>query len=385
MTSYPTSARETARDISSPLFRPFDSGTLHLSNRLVMAPMTRSHSPHGVPGPAVVEYYRRRAEGGTALIITEGTWIPHPTASNEENVPKLHGEAALAGWKLVVDAVHAAGGLIFPQIWHVGLTAKPQLDMVFGEEDFATEPVMGPSGIRLPGGEIEAEPMTQEDINAVVTAYGEAAANAVACGFDGVEIHGAHGYLIDQFFWEATNRRTDGYGGSAANRARFATEVVTECRRRVGPDFPISFRFSQWKTIDFAAKNARTPDELSQMVQPLADAGVDIFHCSTRRYWEPEFEMSGLNLAGWVKKLTGKPTITVGSVGLGSELLESLSNTDVVKAQDIDVLMDMLRRDEFDLVAVGRALIADPQWPLKVREGRSDFRAFSSPILATLE
>jgi len=143
------------------------------------------------------------------------------------------------------------------------------------------------------------EPMTQAEIDAVVEAFAQAAEAAQRTGFDGIEIHGAHGYLIDQFFWEGTNRRADKYGGDLASRTRFAAEIIRECRRRTGPRFPILLRFSQWKQQDYAARLAATPQELARFLEPLAAAGLDGFHSSTRLFWEPEFEGSDLNLAGW--------------------------------------------------------------------------------------
>lgn len=150
----------------------------------------------------------------------------------------------------------------------------------------------------------------------LINAFAKAAADAKRLGFDGVELHGAHGYLIDQFFWKETNRRTDEYGGDLTGRTRFASRIIHAVRKAVGSRFPIIFRFSQWKTGHYDAKLAYTPEELEAFLAPLTDAGVDIFDCSTRRFWEPEFEGSRLNLAGWTRKLTGKPTISVGSVGL---------------------------------------------------------------------
>src|SRR5690606_31751349 len=139
--------------------------------------------------------------------------------------------------------------------------------------------------------------------DAVVAAFAQAAADARALGFDAVEVHGAHGYLIDQFFWEGTNRRDDAYGGSIANRTRFAAEIIAAIRARVGADLPIILRFSQWKLQDYHARLVNSPTELEQFLTPLAEAGVDLFHCSTRRFWEPEFAGSDLTLAGWTRKL----------------------------------------------------------------------------------
>ncbi|MDU5949101.1 MAG: NADH:flavin oxidoreductase, partial [Paenibacillus macerans] len=294
------------------LFKPFEGGRLKLDNRIVMAPMTRSFSPDGIPGPNVAGYYRRRAENGVGLIITEGTLINHPAAGADHDVPHFYGEAALEGWARVVREVHEAGGKIAPQIWHTGTAREREK---FPDSD--ADPI-GPSGLSLTGERV-SEPLTVSEIKELVQAYAQAAADAKRIGFDAVELHGAHGYLIDQFFWEATNKRTDEYGGDLVGRTRFAVEVIEAVRAAVGPDFPIIFRFSQWKPVDYSAKLAAAPEELERFLAPLSAAGVDIFPASTRRFWEPEFAGSDLNLAGWTRKLTGKPAITVGSVGLNSE------------------------------------------------------------------
>ena len=352
------------------LFTPFSIKGLTLPNRIVMAPMTRSFSPGGVPGEDVATYYRRRAEGGVGLIITEGTYPPDPSAGFDPRVPHLYGEAALNGWRNVVDQVHAAGGHIFSQIWQVGMQVSSGPPPMDGQHP------VGPSGEFA---------MTQSDIDAAVQAYAQAARSAQEVGFDGVELHGAHGYLIDQFFWEKTNQRTDAYGGDLVARTRFAAEAIRETRRRVGPEFPVALRISQWKIDDYNTKLAKTPDELGQFLRPLVDAGVDIFHCSTRQFWLPEFEGSNLNLAGWTKKLTGKPTITVGSVTLGADFTKSFGSPESTAVTGIDELLDRLERGEFDLVAVGRALIANPDWAAKVKAGAlADLRPFDRSLLASL-
>ena len=219
----------------------------------------------------------------------------------------------------------------------------------------------------------------------MIDAFGRAAADARELGFDAVELHGAHGYLIDQFFWAGTNERDDEYGGEqAAQRTKFAVDIINAVRREVGNDYPLILRFSQWKQQDFEHKIAPTPDELAAFLKPLSDAGVDMFHCSTRRFWEPEFEGSDLNLAGWTKKLTGKPTMTVGSVGLSGEFIGAFMG-ESSEPTSIDKLLDRLEKDEFDMVAVGRALLVDPEWPNKIREGRSkDLVPFTKEALAAL-
>ncbi|MCW3149919.1 NADH:flavin oxidoreductase [Stutzerimonas stutzeri] len=361
------------------LFQPFELGSLHLPTRVVMAPMTRSFSPNGVPPADVVEYYRRRAASGVGLIITEGTTVGHAAANGYPQVPRFYGADALAGWKLVVEAVHAAGGRIVPQLWHVGNVRR------IGTEPEANVPGYGPMEKRKDD-QVVVHGMTKQDIQDVIAAFAQAARDAQAIGMDGVEIHGAHGYLIDQFFWEGSNQRTDEYGGSLANRSRFAIELIEAVRAAVGPDFPIIFRFSQWKQQDYSARLVQTPEQLGEFLAPLSAAGVDIFHCSTRRFWEPEFEGSELNLAGWTRQLTGKPTITVGSVGLDDEFLQFMVKTDkVAQPANIEGLLERLNRQEFDLVAVGRALLVDPDWAQKVREGRmQDILPFSREALKTL-
>lgn len=361
------------------LFKPFRLGNLELSSRVVMAPMTRSFSPGHIPNSKVIEYYRRRAAAGVGLIITEGTTVNHKASNGYPNVPQFFGEAPLAGWKKVVDAVHAEGGKIVPQLWHVGAVRR------LGTEPDGSVPAYGPTE-KLKDGKVVVHGMSIEDIAEVIAAFAQAAKDAQSIGMDGVEIHGAHGYLVDQFFWEGSNQRTDEYGGDLAGRSRFAIELIQAVRAAVGPDYPIIFRFSQWKQQDYSARLVETPEALQAFLKPLSDAGVDIFHCSTRRFWEPEFEGSDLNLAGWTRKLTGKPTITVGSVGLDGEFLQFMVNTDkVAQPASLENLLQRLGNDEFDLVAVGRALLVDPDWAVKVREGREqDILPFSRDALTTL-
>lgn len=351
---------------SSVLFNPINLGSLELANRIVMAPMTRNLSPDNIPNDNVVEYYRQRAAGGAGLIITEGTCVNHIAANGYHDVPYFWGEDRLAMWKKVADAVHGEGGKIAPQLWHCGGMRRAG---VMPEGD-----VIGytPSGMNVPG-KVNRHIMSQQDIDDVVRAFAEGARDAKACGFDAVEIHGAHGYLLDQFFWEGTNIRDDAYGGSLDNRGRFAREIIEACRAEVGADFTIILRWSQWKQQDFTQRLVNNPEDLTRFLEPLIEAGVDVFHCSQRRFWEPEFEGSTMNLAGWVKKLTGKPTITVGSVGLDADFTPAPGEASFKEADlaSLDELVERLGAEEFDLVAVGRAMIANPDWANKVRDGES--------------
>ncbi|MDB5685552.1 MAG: 1,2-oxophytodienoate reductase [Rhizorhabdus sp.] len=357
-----------------PLFRPFDIGDLRLKNRIVMAPMTRNRSPGGVPDDAVIAYYRRRAEAGVGLIVTEGVGIDHGSAlgggsMKERDVPFLYGEAALAGWRQVVDGVHAAGGLIFPQLWHMGPIRED------GTGPYPDAPSSRPSGLWGPAGRKstvdpayvqrvlpERQPMRDEEIADIITAFADAARNAIATGFDGIAIHGAHGYLIDSFFWDETNHRDDAWGD---DRTRFGAEIVAAIRRAVGPNVPIMFRFSQWKQQDYNAVLAHTPANLDAFLAPLADAGVDIFDASTRRFELPAFAGSDRTLAGWTKHLTGKPAMAVGGVTLDRDLYGSYAAGGSAGVNNLDRLRGLLETEEFDLIGVGRALIADPEWPKK--------------------
>lgn len=343
-----------------------------------MAPMTRSFSPAGVPTADVAAYYSRRAAGEVGLILSEGTVIDRVSSSNDANIPHFYGDAALAGWKDVINSVHHAGGSMGPQIWHMGVMDNHHSGWV------PSAPFEGPSDLNRPGFS-NGVAMTQDDIEAAIKAYGSAAADAKRLGFDCVELHGAHGYLIDQFFWEGTNNRTDSYGGKTLNeRTKFAVEVVKEVRRQVGEDFTIILRLSQWKPSDYNLQMAKTPQEMEQWLQPLVDAGVDIFHCSQRRFWEPEFDGSDLNFAGWAKKITGKATITVGSVGLSGEFLAAFKG-ESSEPSSLEELLRRMDRGDFDLVAVGRPLLADARWVQKIRDERTtELKGFSREALMQL-
>ncbi|MCW3465203.1 oxidoreductase [Chitinophaga nivalis] len=355
------------------LFRPFSLKSLNTRNRFVMAPMTRSFSPGGIPDAAVARYYRRRAEAEVGLIISEGTVIERPSAANDPDVPRFYGDASLAGWQQVLTEVQAAGGQMAPQLWHIGGCENHHSGWL------PPAPFEGPSATG------NAVAMGDAAIADTIAAFGRAAAQAKQLGFNSVEIQGGHGYLIDQFFRPATNQRTDIFGGKTlAERSRFALEVTKEVRRQTGDDFALMMRVSQWCYTDFHTKVAATPQEVADWLTPLGEAGIDIFHCSTRRFWEPEFEGSALNLAGWVKKLTGKATVTVGSVGLDKDVTTTFT-AEAPVPMAIDELLRRMDRGEFDLVAVGRSILGDAHWVQKVKENRlGEVQGFSKEALATL-
>lgn len=349
-------------------FTPFACKSLKVANRFMMAPMSRYFAPGGILSQESADYYRRRIEGGVGAVITEGVAVDRPGSVAADTVPHFHGEAGLAAWDRARAGVHGAGGAIIPQLWHVGGCTD------FNFPDSPHDPLESPSGLVGPGIE-GGRVMTAQDIDGVIASFVRGALDAQRLGFDAVELHGAHGYLFDQFFWDVTNQRDDRFGGpDIASRVRFAADTVAAIRAAAGPDLAIIFRISQWKTYMYEAKIATTPAEFEQWLAPLSEAGVDIFHCSERRFWEAAFPDDGdRNLAGWAKHITGKATITVGSVGLDRDLMQDfVEGQSVPTLKSLDELARRFDRGDFDLVAVGRALLADPNWLQKVRNGAVD-------------
>jgi 2,4-dienoyl-CoA reductase-like NADH-dependent reductase (Old Yellow Enzyme family) len=354
------------------LFRPLTVGSLTVPNRFAMAPMTRQASPGGVPGSDVAEYYRRRAAGGVGLIITEGVRLPDPSAAYPSSIPTIAGDDVLAGWSRVLDAVHREGGTVAAQLWHQG-----------AQRDDADGVVpVSPSGVDGHG-RPRGRALETDELPHVAELFADSARTARDVGFDAVELHGAHGYLLDEFLWERTNLRTDGYGGSLAARTRFPAEVVAAVRAAVGPDYPIIFRFSQWKGTDYAASIADDPTQLQDLLTPLAEAGVDVFHPSTRRHYIPAFpdHDATLSLAGWTRKVTGLPVVAVGSVGLETQF-RSEKQGQIIQPASVDRLVEQFDAGEFDIVAIGRALLADAAWVNRLRDGRLDGFAGYDPEAA---
>ncbi len=221
----------------SPLLQPYESRRLSLANRMAMAPLTRGRAdePSGVPSPLAADYYRQRA--GAGLIVSEGVW-PDRMGKGGPGIPGLVTEDQVAGWRTVTGAVHAEGGRIFAQIWHVGRMTHPSnLD---GDTPVAPSAVPGEyERIHTPDGSVAPVPpraLTTAEVRETIAHHVTAARNAVRAGFDGVEIHGANGYLVQQFLAENTNRRTDAYGGSRAGRLRFPLELVRAVADAVGPE-----------------------------------------------------------------------------------------------------------------------------------------------------
>jgi len=357
------------------LFESYKLKNIKLRNRIVMAPMTRNQSPGGIPTNKVVEYYSRRAKAEVGSIITEGIEVSHDASSAYPNVPRLDSIEAREGWKKVVSGIKENGGSVIAQLWHCGGFRK------LGMQPNPEVPGHTASGLVKPGKKVAHE-MTLEDIKQTINAYASDAKYCEEIGFDGVEIHGAHGYLIDNFLWEGTNIRDDSYGGSIEQRSQFVSEIIQAVRSSVSKEFIVGLRFSQWKQHDFEAKLAHTTDELKKVLLSPVESGLDYLHSSMRRFWESEFEGSDENLAYWTKKISNIPTIGVGSVGLDSDFIDMTAPS---KPTSIDKAIDDISKEKYDLLAVGRALLSDHEWVLKMKEGRlEDVIPYSKEALLEL-
>jgi 2,4-dienoyl-CoA reductase-like NADH-dependent reductase (Old Yellow Enzyme family) len=353
-----------------------------LRNRFVMPGMQRGLGAGGMPAQALIEHFRRATEGGIGLVISESTAINHPSATRQ--TPALWMSAAtLPGWQAVVETVHSNGSAFLQQLWHEGARRRDG-----GTGPYASIPTISPSGLAF-GGRPNGRAATGAELTEILDGYVDAALLAQATGADGVEIHGAHGYLLDQFLWSVTNQRDDEFGGpDLAHRMRYPSEVVRAVRAACGPGFVISFRLSQWKEQDFSGKIAETPDDVAVLVAGLQEAGVDLLNVSTRRFRTPEWpQVNDWNFAGWVKSYADVPVITIGSVGLDLDMMSGiLADRDPQPriAEDLAELAQRFERGEFDLVAVGRGLLGDYEWVNKVEQGRYDdilpFRRAQLPV-----
>lgn len=345
-----------------------------LKNRIVLAPMGVGHCVGGVPDAELRSFYRRRAQNGVGLIITCATFIDHQSASNHLLLPSIAGREAQQSWASVVRDVHDAGSAIILQLEHSGVDRNPNMSLV------PSAPTISPSGVDH-AGKIYGTKMVVDDIDSVIDAFARSAQVAEQLGFDGIELHGAHGFLIDQFFWDITNFRKDKYG----QPSRFAVEVVEAVRSRTSPDFIISFRWSQWKMHDYNASVVRSASELEELLSPISQAGVDIFHASTRRWWKPLFSDSPLTAAAWTKIATGKPTIAVGCVGSSETIFHTVFEGKGAGVAPLIGVEAALKRADFDLVAVGRPLLGDHQWAFKVLSGnQSELKDFKAEALFDL-
>ena len=258
------------------LFEPVQVGSLHLPNRIVMAPLTRNRAPNAIPTPLMAEYYAQRASAG--LIISEATAITHQ-GQGYADVPGLYGTEQLDAWRHVTTAVHARGGRIFCQLWHVGRVSHVSLQPG-GAQPVAPSAVTAKTKTFLmPEGFVavsDPRALDAEEIPGIVRDFRHAARNAISAGFDGVEVHGANGYLVDQFLRSSTNQRSDDYGGPIENRARFLLEILREVCEEVGRE-RTGLRLSPVTPANDIADDS--PQKLfDYVVRQLAPLGLAYLH-----------------------------------------------------------------------------------------------------------
>jgi len=332
------------------LFSPFKVKKMELANRAVMPPMgTNLGNSDGSVSEALLAYMRRQAKGGAGLIIIEITAV-HPSGIIGESQIGAYDDRFIPGLKKLADVVHQAGGKAALQLHHAG---RESLYLLNKGEAISASAIPSVVFRQVP------REMTTEDIQEITHSFGQAAIRAREAGFDAVEVHGAHGYLLAQFLSALSNRREDQYGGSFSNRARFTIEVLKEVRKVVGDDFPISLRISAEEFI----KNGYTVEDILTILPDLISAGADVIHASIGTHGSPggitsappEYE-PGFNAwrAKKIKESVDVPVITVGRF------------TDPALADGV------IARGEADLVAFGRQQLADPDYLIKAKEGRSE-------------
>jgi len=328
------------------LFGPFQLGPLSLANRIVMAPLTRNRAGAGlVPGAFAAEYYAQRASAG--LIITEATQVS-AQAQGYQDTPGLYTPEQIAGWRKVTDAVHAKGGRIFVQLWHVGRVSH--VDLLDGKAPVAPSAIRAETKTFVNNGFTDvSEPraLDADEIPAIVDSFRQAAANAIAAGFDGVEVHGANGYLLDQFLRETANVRTDAYGGSIENRARLLLEVTDAVSKQIGAD-RTGVRLSPVSPASGIKISGNEQPQFDYVVEQLDKLGIAYIHI--------------------VEGATGGPR-DVAPFDFGS-LRRRFSNAYIANnGYDLDLAGARLAEGKADLFAFGRPFIANPDLVERLRTG----------------
>lgn len=361
----------------SDLFKPISINTMVLKNRFIMPGMQRSWCIDGAPTERMARYYQRRIRGGVPLIISESCAVAHPTSTAQPLACRIDLNTASA-WSSCIGSVRDTGGHFLIQLWHEGALRSD-----------ADHHVISASGLGFPGF-ARGRAATTQDLSEIVEAYAQSARIAQLVGADGVELHCAHGFFLDQFLWSATNRREDEFGGETlAERATLHAKIIQAVRQACGAEFVISIRFSQWKEKDYEARIAHTPEELKGFLDLLSRAGADVFHASARRFWEPEWPGSDKTIAGWTRHLSGMPTIAVGSACLDRDVMESFESEGEANGTVPETITRMrqgLQAGHFDMLAVGRGLISDPDLVSKLADGDIwNIRAFRKSDIADFE
>ena len=328
------------------LFSPAKIGSLELKNRLIMPAMgTGMQNKDGTVSDRLYHYHQVRGAGGTGMITVEIAAV-HPTTSGSTGLG-IYDDKFIPGLKRLADVIHQGGAKACIQLWHAGRQTN--------SHDTGM-PIIAPSAIPCPLCQEEPGVMDKKMILEIVDSYGNAAHRAKEAGFDCIELHGAHGYLIAQFMSAYSNKRTDDYGGSLENRARFALEIIADVRRKVGPDYPLLYRLSGEEKVE----GGLTIEDNKKIAPMLVKAGVDCIHVSvgvyeTLRYTVPPMDLDrAFNAwaAAEIKKIVDVPIVAVDRIN------------------DPYVAEEILKQGKADFIAVGRSLLTDPQWPNKIQNGQ---------------
>ncbi|AWT53910.1 NADH:flavin oxidoreductase [Mycolicibacterium smegmatis] len=330
-------------------------GGLKLDNRFAVAPMTRvSATADGTPTDAMAGYYAEFARGGFGLVITEGTYTDTTHSQGYLNQPGLATDAHAAGWRPVTDAVHAAGVPIVAQLMHAGALSQGNSH---GVETIAPSAV-APRGTMLEeygGAGTWSTPreMSAADIDAAIAGFVDAAVRARAAGFDGVEIHAANGYLLDQFLTTYTNHRTDEYGGTVAHQIRLAAQISAAVRTAVGADFLVGVRLSQTKVNDFEYRWPGGARDAEVIFTALAATGIDYLHIASegRDFIDGARLDDGRTITALARQVTGLPVIANGGM------------------HDTTQAADVLDGGHADVLSIGRGALANPDLPQRVSSG----------------
>lgn len=348
-TQIPSAIEPAHADIPATLLSPLTIKSMTLRNRVVMPPMgTNLASPAGEPTPMHLAYYRERAKGHTGLIIVENVCVQFPQGSNGFTQLRLDHDSFIPGLYTLTETVHRHGSRVAVQLNHAGASASAERT---GVESVSSSDRPSKQGAGVP------RPLSQEEIATIVMNFGKAAKRAKAAGFDAVEVHGGHSYLLCQFLSPLYNKRTDEYGGSLENRARIVRQVLAAVRAQVGPMFPISLRLS----ADELIAGGNTLEDTLKLAEYFIDE-VDILNISAAVNDTLQYQIDKMSLPdGWrsymaraFREKFGKVTVTSGNI------------------RDPMIAEKLLNDGDADLIAIGRGLIADPFWVRKVEEGRAD-------------
>ena len=331
------------------LLQPIKIGSLSIKNRMVVSAMVTNYCREdGYPTEKFIAYHERKAKGGWGLIIAEDFCIM-PGVGAFRRLPGLWEDAQIESFKACTDRVHAAGGCMFAQIYHAG---RETTSAITGQQSVAPSPAKNPVLNEIP------RELTVEEIHEIVSRFGECALRAKKAGFDGVEIHGAHGYLVNSFVSPFSNKRCDEYGGTIENRMRFAVEVVKEIRRVCGEEYPIIYRMSVREYVEGGLDLA----ESCILARALEQAGVDALHCSQ-------------GISALVRHVVPTSVVRPGAYRENFSAIKHAVSIPVIAVGRINdplVAEDILECGDADLCTMARASLADPSLPEKVVENRCE-------------